>query len=878
MSSDITHLWRDEHDTAFASIIEALTTEPVLGIADKTLPFTLHCDASGTGLGAVLYQEQEGTQKVIAYASRGLNRSEANYPAHKREFLALKWAMTDKFHDYLYGSHVTVVTDNNPLCYVLKNAKLDATGHRWLASLSLYDFELKYRKGSIHTDADTLSRLHGEPPTEDEDYQKLLQQTQFLMEKAKQFEAEKDTMTFVDRETVCALLQAKGVVGCQRQAVEVGNEEVDNFIPAAEQLLTEPGLLDDGTLDPVSGTPTLSAEEWVKFQGADPMIKQVVRCLQDGRALDLHLKKNKDPELRVYAREASKLKLKEGVLYRVVHGEEDTVTWQLVVPKSHRQQAMKGVHEDLFHVHLDSALRQARLRFFWPYMARDLERKISKCRRCLQRGAPRQKAPMSTIETTFPLELLSIDYLTIEEKGSKVNLLVVMDHFTKFAQAIVTRDQTAKCVAKALWENFFMVYGFPSRILSDQGRDFQSKLIKEVCQLAGIEKCRTTPYHPCGNPVERWNRSLIQMLRSLDVEQKPEWRKHLKAVVHAYNSRIHESTGYSPYYLFFGRHPRLPVDLAFGIELGKGIESPRQYIQKLKSSLQSAYGKAKAMMEKTALKNKARFDAGAYAADLEVGDRVLVRKMGPQIKSKVDDRWEENIYRVIAKKEGVPVYTVKPEVGDGPIRTLHRNLLLPIGWLDASSASETGRSTGDAAPRARPRRRADPVDEDGTPQEVELSLELTLPRVQLRPRAQEFVSKSSDKSQNGELEPQSTNAEGVEELAAESVVGEGDSEPLGVEIERGLSEVEPQMLEPCNSSQESFSKKRQVSRPVPAPRRSRRQRKPVERLNLVQVVDLELLENVRQKLSILVEGKKPVPAYMVIEDVLRCFLNLFDSA
>ena len=87
--------------------------------------------------------------------------------------------------------------------------------------------------------------------------------------------------------------------------------------------------------------------------------------------------------------------------------------------------------------------------------------------------------------------------------------------------------------------------------------------------MLGIDKCRTTPYHPSGNPVERWNRTLTGMLRSLSDSQKMDWRKHLKSCVHAYNACIPQSTGYSPFYLFFGRHPKLPIDLAFGIDLEK---------------------------------------------------------------------------------------------------------------------------------------------------------------------------------------------------------------------------------------------------------------------------------------------------------------------
>ena len=144
---------------AFEKIIGLLTNAPVVAFADYNLPFELHTDASTVSLGAVFYQIQEGHLRPIAYESRGLSRHEKNYPAHKLEFLCLKWATTEKFHDYLYGNHCEVKTDNNPLTYILTSAKLDAVGHRWLAAMSLYDLSISYRSGKSNIDADFLSRL-----------------------------------------------------------------------------------------------------------------------------------------------------------------------------------------------------------------------------------------------------------------------------------------------------------------------------------------------------------------------------------------------------------------------------------------------------------------------------------------------------------------------------------------------------------------------------------------------------------------------------------------------------------------------------------------------------------------------------------------------
>ncbi|KAL0160010.1 hypothetical protein M9458_043735, partial [Cirrhinus mrigala] len=153
--------WTPACQQAFETVIEKLTTAPVLGFADPRKPYVLHTDASTTGLGAVLYQEQEGQLRAIGYASRGLSRSESRYPAHKLEFLALKWSVTEKFADYLYGNQFTVVTDSNPLTYILTSAKLDATSYRWLAALSTFSFKLLYRPRSSEQGSDgPLRTLH----------------------------------------------------------------------------------------------------------------------------------------------------------------------------------------------------------------------------------------------------------------------------------------------------------------------------------------------------------------------------------------------------------------------------------------------------------------------------------------------------------------------------------------------------------------------------------------------------------------------------------------------------------------------------------------------------------------------------------------------
>ena len=153
--------WEQKHQVAFDTLKQLCTEAPILAYADYKRPFKVYTDASEIGLGAVISQIQKGIEHVIAYASSSLKKAERHYDAHKLEFLALKWAVKDHFHEYLYGGEFEVYTDNNPLTYIMTSAKLDATGQRWVTALGLYDFQIFYRSGKRNANADALCRSHG---------------------------------------------------------------------------------------------------------------------------------------------------------------------------------------------------------------------------------------------------------------------------------------------------------------------------------------------------------------------------------------------------------------------------------------------------------------------------------------------------------------------------------------------------------------------------------------------------------------------------------------------------------------------------------------------------------------------------------------------
>ena len=156
--------WTAECEVAFHKLKELCSSTPVLAYPDYKQKSKLYTDASENGLGAVLTQiKDDNLERLVAYASRTL--LERNYDAHKLEFLALKWAITDRFHEYLYGGTFDVYTDNNPLTYILTSAKLDVVGQHWVASLGPYNFSLHYNPGHQNTVADSLSRIPWENMT-----------------------------------------------------------------------------------------------------------------------------------------------------------------------------------------------------------------------------------------------------------------------------------------------------------------------------------------------------------------------------------------------------------------------------------------------------------------------------------------------------------------------------------------------------------------------------------------------------------------------------------------------------------------------------------------------------------------------------------------
>ena len=323
-----------------------------------------------------------------------------------------------------------VFTDNNPLTYVLTSAKLDACGQRWVAKLANYNFSIRYRCGVSNTEADALSRIKWpEALSENVDIDNGCMDTRVI------------NAILTGAVTKSSLIES---VSCSAKVIPTESDK---------------------------DTGKLSSINWAKEQRLDPNLGVIIRLIESGQLTKRKLQGKDSSEIKSFLRNKKSLKLVKDVLYRKNFSDNSTskkTLWQLVVPKLFRERALLVCHYDVGHQGILRTLSLLRERFYWPGMQEEATQHVLKCSRCLRRKTPPQVAPLQPILVTQPLELVHMDYLSLEpSKGNIENVLVITDHFTRYALAYPSKTQTAQATARILWDNFICHYGFPEKFISD---------------------------------------------------------------------------------------------------------------------------------------------------------------------------------------------------------------------------------------------------------------------------------------------------------------------------------------------------------------------------------------------------------------------------
>ena len=667
--------WTPACQEGFNQLKKALTEAPVLAYPDYSKPFILETDASLKGLGAVLSQKGDDNEiRVVAYASRSLRPSEKSmrdYSSAKIELMALKWSVCDKFKDYLLGSKFTVFTDNNPLCYI-KSSKLGAAQIRWLSELALYDFDIVYRTGKSNLVADALSRR---PEVEEEIEREVLPESDDEEWIAVSYQVEEKGGRISSMEFNQVISELVGGTKIDKklkdriQVTDVAKEKLNgNTIEVATGMVS---LFD-----------SITPKEMAEFQRQDNQIAPIFTYVkQDQKPSKKVTYQIRSKLARKLALQWDRLILKQGVLHRLYIFNEMEYH-QLVLPQRYHRKVLTALHDHMGHQGIDRTLDLLRERVYWPSMAKDAQDWVTNCRRCqIARGDYNQPKPkIGHLEAHNPLDLVCLDFTKIDpSKTGKENVLVITDAFTKFSLAVCTPNQTAKTVAKILVEKWFHVYGVPTRIHSDQGRCFDSNIIKALCKMYGVEQSFTSPYNPHGNAFcERFNRTLFGLLKTLKSEEKADWPSHLPALVFAYNATPHASTGYQPYQLMFGRRAPAPCDNWLGLRAYNDDKSITRidWVDQQLEQLLHANKRAQKNIKATNAKN--RKAAGGKDLIIPVGNLVLLRDH-PEGRNKIQDNNKDQIYIVTGHHDNRNAYFVKPLGSKCQPKQVNRREMFDLG-------------------------------------------------------------------------------------------------------------------------------------------------------------------------------------------------------
>ena len=250
----------------------------------------------------------------------------------------------------------------------------------------------------------------------------------------------------------------------------------------------------------VDSSPNVTHNDWIREQSEDSDTNLVVELLKSDKLKKYVAREMDSSGIQVLLKYHKDLFLKNGLLYqRVSLKNHQGPVSQFVLPKSFICKVILACHDDNDHLGMERTLGLLQERVFWPKMADYVCIHICTCDRCLRFKQPQERSKMLPILVSYPMDLVHLDFFNFRGKADdsrSVNILIVTDHFTKYAQAYVTPRQIAVVVAQTLWENFLVYYGWPEKILTDQGKSFGNNLIRELCQLAQVKKLCTSPYHP----------------------------------------------------------------------------------------------------------------------------------------------------------------------------------------------------------------------------------------------------------------------------------------------------------------------------------------------------------------------------------------------
>lgn len=354
-------------------------------------------------------------------------------------------------------------------------------------------------------------------------------------------------------------------------------------------------------------------------QKEDVTLRSMIDYLEDG------ILPADERETRLVTANEAQYVCLDGILY---HTEKDK-TLRLVPPSEDRRRLFQEVHSGIFGGHMRDAKVHSQLsrHYWWPGMRRDIK---TWCRECLtcpsQRVGTSVRPPLVPLPVAGAFDRVGVDVMQLPtSKAGNKYAVVFVDYLTKWPEVFATRDQTALTIARLLVEQIVSRHGVPRELLSDRGAAFLSTLLREVARLMGIHKVSTTAYHPqTDGLVERFNRTLTDMLSKTVERDGRNWDERLPYVLFAYRSSIQASTKESPFFLLYGRDPQLPITEALTVPVERCHVDVQGYREELVIRMSEAWEDARIQVGKAQQQQKRQHDKGLVPVPFAVGERVFL--------------------------------------------------------------------------------------------------------------------------------------------------------------------------------------------------------------------------------------------------------------
>ena len=574
-------IWKEEHSQSFDELKRLLTEFTLLQYPKFEKQFTITTDASNLGLGAVLSQECSGKDLPIHFISRTLNKAEVNYTTTEKECLAIVWAI-QQFRPYLYGQKFIIKTDHRPLTWLFNVKDPGSRLIRWRLKLEEYDYKIIYKKGVDNVVADELSRNMVFPVFENPELDTLNNSIKTKLSK-EQKESVKEVFgeDFLTDEE----LEEEENVLRRIYEEEYGLEEPSTSRAVREKL--DRNLIRERN---VSNNP-VQKDINVNNQGSRQVVEEI---------------RNQD-------------NINEGFSENI----------EVINNKEEQQKIIKEYHDGLIGGHggQKATISRIKERFYWVNLNKDVIEYIQKCNQCQKQKINRhpRRNPMKIVTSadhSFEKVAMDLTGPYVENKRT-IYSLTIQDDLSKFIKYIPIENKRSETVARAFTEEWVLNFGLPEYILTDNGGEFINEVMKELCKMFGIKHLRTSNAYPQSNgSAERSHARLGEYMRLVNKGKgKPEYSKLFRYAAFCHNTAIHNSTGFTPYEMIFGRKANVPSEFC-----NLNFKTTTDYTQELQLKLIRMETEAKRTMLGHKTKSKERYDKkiNSNVKEFKKNDLILV--------------------------------------------------------------------------------------------------------------------------------------------------------------------------------------------------------------------------------------------------------------